>query len=883
MMVGTSPPATIDDLTAADLEALRPTLTRIARIARAMLDVPYADVPLFVEGKLWRASGDEGMEEVTDPASEITMHADEAIWIPDLRADPRFADHPTVREGAMLRFYAGAPIQLESGLRVGALAVYDIAPRALDPRMARRLQDLAALVAQDFDRVRAVRERAAALEASTRSEERLRIALENAGMHVYEMDYVARTLHKAGAEDTFFAVPKTYRDLSKNIWADMHPDDIPASTAEWERCQKTGEPYRFEYRLRHSEGKYVWVSSVAELIQDPSGRPLRLIGALQNINARKLSEEAVHVAKADAENAAERLSFALDSAKAAAWEVDSDAQIMVGGEELSAICGQLVSLQDVLSLTPRIVHPDDRPHLKKFVAALASGERQDVQHRIAQPDGSVRWLHTTGRLMEAGEGRSSRTVFLTTDITERKIIEGEFAAAMARAAAALAGKRSLLEAIARDIGGPRPAGMDTDSSAPDQANDEPTDFRDLYKKLAALLAEIDARDRALTDAVGALRDARTAAEEANIAKSTFLATMSHELRTPLNAVIGYSEILEEDLKYAGNADGAADATRIRRAARNLLKLINEVLDFSKIESGRMELRPSSLDVAGMLEAVVSELQPLAEANKNHVALSVDANVGDVVADEMRLKQCISNLVSNACKFTEHGHVMVAARRDGAMLEIAVTDTGVGIAADQAARLFQPFVQADGTHTRKQDGAGLGLALTRKLAELMGGDVDLKSAPGKGSTFTLRIAAPVPNSEVLDTGAGPIIVVIEDDAGARDIMHRALVRAPFRVRSVASARAGERLVAEAMPVLIVLDIHLPDDLGWRLLERLKADPATRDVPVLVCTVDADRNRALALGACGHLPKPIDRETFVAAVARYARAAGGQTGAAALQAS
>ncbi|MDX2274999.1 MAG: ATP-binding protein [Hyphomonadaceae bacterium] len=367
--------------------------------------------------------------------------------------------------------------------------------------------------------------------------------------------------------------------------------------------------------------------------------------------------------------------------------------------------------------------------------------------------------------------------------------------------------------------------------------------------------------------------ARHIAEEANIQKSRFLTTMSHELRTPLNAIIGYAEILEEDLEAAPEDANADDARRIRRAARHLLLLINEVLDLSKIEAGRLELINGPVDVAALLREVEETVRPIGAGNGNKVVLDIVGRIPTLEIDAARLKQCLLNLATNACKFTKDGRVTIRAsmemRAGASVLEVAVIDTGIGISHEDQARLFQPFVQVDGAETRKQDGTGLGLVITRKLAQAMGGDVALVSSPGLGSTFTLTIAARVA-AEVAPSNqlSGPVVLVIEDDPTARDLTVRALTRLSFNVRAATSAAEGLAMIAEEAPDLVILDIHLPDMSGWDVLARLKTGEKTSALPVLVVTIDDDRARALDLGACDHMQKPVDRDRLTAAAVRFA---------------
>jgi signal transduction histidine kinase len=263
------------------------------------------------------------------------------------------------------------------------------------------------------------------------------------------------------------------------------------------------------------------------------------------------------------------------------------------------------------------------------------------------------------------------------------------------------------------------------------------------ERLAHILDEIELRDVELNRAFQELEAARATAEQANVAKSQFLATMSHELRTPLNAIIGYGEMLMENADERGDHQDRDDLDRIHSAAHRLLSMINDVLDLSKIEAGGAIVSADRIDLDGLIAEIVATVKPAAAANGNTITVEAQPNLGDVETDGFKLGQCLLNLMSNAAKFTKDGQIKLVAERDEDWVTFHVVDTGIGISPDAQTRLFQPFVQADATTTRAYGGTGLGLAITRRLVRLLGGDVTLKSAVGQGSAFTLRVAARAP--------------------------------------------------------------------------------------------------------------------------------------------
>ncbi len=367
--------------------------------------------------------------------------------------------------------------------------------------------------------------------------------------------------------------------------------------------------------------------------------------------------------------------------------------------------------------------------------------------------------------------------------------------------------------------------------------------------------------------------------EASKLKSQFLANMSHELRTPLNAIIGLAEMLLEDARALERAAEVEPLERVLRAAHHLLELINDILDLSKIEAGRMDLHLETFAIGALVADVATTMAAVVAKNGNQLLVNCPPDIGEMHADATRIRQTLLNLMSNASKFTERGRVTIDVARLPAQggdeeITIAVGDTGIGMSSEQLGRLFQEFVQADPSTTRKYGGTGLGLAISRHFCQMMGGDISVQSELGRGSTFTVRLPARVetaqpapimrrvrPERRPAKPVKGSLLLVIDDDQTVCEVMTRYLEREGFVVRTATGGTEGLRLARELHPQAITLDIHMPDLDGWTVLAALKGDPQLADIPVVLVSIEDSRSRGYSLGATEYMTKPIDRERLI----------------------
>ncbi|MFC1679428.1 response regulator [Elusimicrobiota bacterium] len=377
-----------------------------------------------------------------------------------------------------------------------------------------------------------------------------------------------------------------------------------------------------------------------------------------------------------------------------------------------------------------------------------------------------------------------------------------------------------------------------------------------------------------------LKRAKEEAETANRTKSYFLANMSHELRTPLNAIIGYSELLQEEVEDVGRKEFIPDLQKILSAAKHLLSLINDVLDLSKIEAGKMELYLEEFDAGEMIDEVVSMIRPMVEKNSNSLKIDKPRALGTVRADLTRIRQVLFNLLSNSCKFTEKGTITLKASRrvenGSEWLALRVSDTGVGITEEQRSKLFQAFTQADASTTRKFGGTGLGLVISRNVCRMMGGDITLDSAPGEGSVFTMRVPTEVVakkrdatrvEDHAKKEGGPSTILVIDDDPTVHDLMRRTLGKEGFSVVTAGDGAEGVLLAKKIRPCVVILDVLMPKMDGWSVLKELKSSPDTADMPVIMLTIIDSKEMGFSLGASDYIMKPVDRGHLARVVRKY----------------
>jgi CheY-like chemotaxis protein len=382
--------------------------------------------------------------------------------------------------------------------------------------------------------------------------------------------------------------------------------------------------------------------------------------------------------------------------------------------------------------------------------------------------------------------------------------------------------------------------------------------------------------------------------------------MSHELRTPLNAIIGYSEILMEDAIASDGGRSVPDLKKVHAAGKHLLSLINDILDLTKIEAGKMDLYEEWFDVGHLLKNIAETIQPLVLQNQNRLTIDCPTDVGNMYADSTKIRQTLVNLLNNACKFTQRGDVHVKvwreAKDENEQIFFSVQDSGIGMSREQQDKLFEAFSQADASATRKFGGTGLGLVISQHYCNMMGGHIHVASELGQGATFTVSLPlkkgpsqenvqtipdelaaswqaeavasevrySPMPQSDNVERREHlSTVLVIDDDPSVHDIMTHYLTQKGFNVHTASSGAEGLEQAADIKPDVITLDVMMPGMDGWAVLKALKQDPELCDIPVIMVSMVENRNMGFSLGAIDYLSKPIEKERLCDVVNRCVR--------------
>jgi PAS domain S-box-containing protein len=606
------------------------------------------------------------------------------------------------------------------------------------------------------------------------------------------------TFISENVKDIFGYEPREYLENPKFMPSCIHPDDLSRINKEWSHLFRVGHHVN-EYRFRRKDGSYLWVSDELHLLRDKDGEPIEVVGAVCDITARKKVEDELATTK-------NRLKHLMTSAPSVIYSFEAK------GEYLPTFISE--NVRDLLgyepeeyltdrNFVPRRVHPEDAARVQGDLSRLFELGYLVHEYRFRRKDGSYCWVSDELHLLRDENGKPTEVVGSWSDVSARRKIGDAMVAAQNRLNHLLTSAPAVIYSF-EATGSYAPTFISDNVKAllgyepkeylesrdfwwrrmhPDDVarvrenldhlfkvgqinheyrflrkdgsyswiNDEMHLIRNkdgLPVEIVASMNDISARKKAERE----LAVAKEQAELANRAKSDFLARMSHELRTPLNAIIGIAEMMVEDAQDAGNDAQADPLQRIQRAGVHLLGLINEILDLSKIEAGKVELHLETFDVSKLVHEVAATVQPLVENKANRLQIGCPDDIGEMHADQTKVRQILLNLLGNACKFTENGDISVAVGRDrtgpAEWLSFTVSDTGIGIASEHLGRLFEDFSQASASTAAKYGGTGLGLAISQGYCELMGGDISVESAQGEGSKFTVRLPAKSVERETL---------------------------------------------------------------------------------------------------------------------------------------
>ena len=635
-----------------------------------------------------------------------------------------------------------------------------------------------------------------------------------------------------------------------DFWSSrVHPDDLERTWERFPAVFETGHLNQ-EYRFRQRDGSYRWTASDLRLIRDERGEPVEIVGTWSDISERKAAEAAL---RKTAEGV--QLLQVITSAANEAVTVESALQIAL--DRVCAFTGWPVGHAYMVdedsggvAVSTGLWHLDDEKAFATFrrvTEGRSWGPSKAGLVRRVLVNRKPAWIMDVTKDPGFVRAKSAKEIGVRAGFAFPVLAGSEVLAVL-------------------EFFSDKPA-------APDET------ILELMAQVGTQLGRVMERTRSEEQLLRAKEDA----EAATNAKSKFLANMSHELRTPLNAIIGVSEMLHEDAEADGREEFVDPLSRIVRAGRELLYLINDILDLSKIEAGKLDLFLEQFEISKVIEDSVATSRPVATRNNSQILVEYDPEIGSMLGDQTRTRQVVLNLLSNACKFTENGEITITARRSEHggkdWLTIAVSDTGIGMSEQQIGRIFQEFSQADPSMTRRYGGTGLGLAISRRLCNHMGGDISVESALGEGSTFTVRLpidlGSDVENgSRIPERGTSTAIgarsntiLVIDDDPTVRDMMRRHLEGEGFHVVTASDGDEGLQMARKVVPSLITLDVIMPEKDGWDVLKSLKSDATLSAIPVIMLTIVDEKTKGYTLGASDYIIKPVNREQLLSVLSKY----------------
>ncbi|MDF2446524.1 MAG: hypothetical protein K0S46_1760 [Moraxellaceae bacterium] len=797
-----------------------PEIDRITRMAARMLNVPVAAISLIDAQRQWFMSSVGLSIGETPREASFCAHAiecDEPLVIADARLDPRLRDNPLVTGPPHVVAYAGQPVRSLQGHALGALCVIDHEPHVFSASEIATLRDLAALVEQHFRNRERMRESAHMRQELQEVEAKFQSIFLQAGVGIALVSLAGRWLR---VNRKLCAITGYTEDemLQLDFQGMTHPDDLGADLRQLDDMVAGRiHDYTMEKRYRHKGGHYVWVALTAALLRDEDGQPRHAVAVVQDIQQRKLLEAQVLEAQRELESRVARRTAELSEQKERlrlVLETATDAYIATDAR--GVITEWNLAAEKVFGWTR-----DEAIGLSILDTVIPASSYDNHVERLRQ-------FNNTGE---------SRVLKHVLELTARHRDGHAFPVEISLTANRF-GEEWLISSFLRDI----------------------------TARKAAEASLMDARRHA--------EDALLAAEAANQAKTDFLATMSHEIRTPLNGVIGFNGLLlastldEEQRRYAELA---------RQSGESLLHLLNDFLDFTKIESGHLELEPVEFDLHLEASHVLALVQEA--AHEKGLELRENINVPHRLrGDAARLRQILLNLLSNAVKFTPQGHVMLCceeAERQGSTMRICfqVVDTGIGIDPATRKRLFQPFVQADASTTRRFGGTGLGLAICKRLTAAMGGEIGVRSTPGEGSTFWVELPFEVlagtgqplleePPVHSEQHNGGPHrarVLVVEDNPVSQLLASEVFKRLGCQVDVVGNGQEAVEVFAHMPYDLVLMDCDMPVMNGFDATRRIRGmEKAGQRVPIIAMTASAlqgDAEKCIAAGMDDFMSKPL----------------------------